>query len=122
MDENEGNMVVCRREATGALYLTTAPTCFRISGFLSRFLFLPFSRFRFLSLARGGANVTGHEVRVNIGVFALQLVDCLTEVGDECLLVLIVEEAAREGSKGRFRHLDTGVASWVEFELRDTVK
>lgn len=44
MDENEGNMVVCRREATGALYLTTAPTCFRISGFLSRFLFVRLSR------------------------------------------------------------------------------
>lgn len=61
-------------------------------------------------------------MRVDVWILALELVNRLSEIGDEQLLVAIVEECAREGCEWGFRDWGTRVASGVEFQLRDAVE
>ena len=61
-------------------------------------------------------------MRVDVWVLAVELLNRLSEIGDEHLLVPIVEECAGEGCEGGFRDWGTGVASGVEFQLRDAVE
>ena len=68
-------------------------------GCLPCLLLLPLPQLRFLPFPRCGSDVTGEKVEIDVGVLALELVDGLSEVGHELLLVAVVEEAAGKCSE-----------------------
>ena len=66
--------------------------------------------------------MTREQVGVNVGVFALQLVDGLSEVGDELLLVTVIEKTAGKGSERWLGDRCARVDGGVEFQLSDAIQ